>query len=205
MAKDIKDCIANKCRCLIQKKLHTEKNSPMARITSSLRLELVSIDFVHLETSSGGYQYISTIVDNFTRFLQGYATKNKSALTTGKILYNEYIPRFGFPEKNLHDRGTNNKLFSDLNRLCEVKQMCTTPYHPMSNSQCERMNGTILSMLKTLKESLKRRWLDQLTHAYNCTKNSSTGCSPFYWCLVDHQDCLNSSERGGPGKLKSTP
>ena len=185
MAKDIEDFIANKCRCLIQKKPHTEKTAPMGRITSSSPLEIVSIDFVHLETSSGGYQYILTIVDNFTRFLQGYATKNKSALTAAKILYNEYIPRFGIPEKILHDRGTefNNKLFSDLNRLCGVNQLRTTPYHPMGNGQCERMNGTILSMLKTLEESQKSRWKDQLTkltHAYNCTKNSSTGFSPFY-------------------------
>ncbi len=44
------------------------------------------------------------------------------------------------------------------------------------------MNETILGMLKTLDESKKSKWKDSLnivTHAYNCTKNSATGFSPY--------------------------
>ena len=185
MARDIQDFITKKCKCLIDKRPNVGKDTPMGTITSSSPLELVSIDFVHLETASGGYQYILTVVDHYTRFLQTYATRNKSALTAAKILYNEYIPRFGIPEKILHDQGTefNNKLFKELNALCGIKQLRTTPYHPMGNGQCERMNGTILSMLRTLEESQKSKWKEHLTklnHAYNCTRNSATGFSPFY-------------------------
>ena len=68
----------------------------------------------------------------------------------------------------------------------------TTPYHHMSNGQCECMNKTITGMQHTLEESHKSHWKDHLTkmtHVYNCTKNSSTGYSPYY-ITFRHKLCL---------------
>ena len=54
---------------------------------------------------------------------------------------------------------------------------------PIDQWQTERMNHTILAMLKTLPEHYKTQWKNHVTklvHAYNCTKYSSTGYSPYY-------------------------
>ena len=80
----------------------------------------MSIDFVHLQKSSRGYEYILVIVDYFIRFAQVYATKKKLARTAAKKLYDDFILHFGFPARILHDQGGEfeNKLFHQLEEYC---------------------------------------------------------------------------------------
>lgn len=118
MQRDITDFITKKCCCLKQKPPTFRQREPLQPIITSAPLEIVSVDYLHLEKSSGGYEYILVVVDHFIRYAQAYATKDKSGKTAARYLYNDFILQFGFPEKIHHDQGGEfeNELFTSLER-----------------------------------------------------------------------------------------
>ena len=66
MARDIEQHVTNVCHCLKQKKPAVQPRAPSRSIVTTQPFELVSINFVHLERSSGGYEYILVVIDHFT-------------------------------------------------------------------------------------------------------------------------------------------
>ena len=91
----------------------------------------------------------------------------------------------------MSDQGQNfeSLLISDLCELTQIKKLRTTPHRPKGNGSCEGFNRTLISMLGTLPEGFKSKWLQHistLTYAYNCTHSNATGFSPYYLLYGRH-------------------
>ena len=72
---------------------------------------------------------------------------------------------------------------AELLEMAGVAQSRTTPYHPMGNGGTERFNRTLGGMMRSLPPRSKHKWpqmVHNMTFAYNCTQNETTGFAPFY-------------------------
>ena len=167
-------------RCLRSKAPHLPEKASLCHLTSSQPMELVCIDYLGLEESKGRYDNILVITDHFTKYAQAIPTRNQTAKTTAKVLFEHY----GFPQRIHSDQGHNfeGKLIRELCQLCGIQKSRTTPYHPMGNGLTERFNRTLLTMLRTLEHAKKLGWkssVSSLVHTHNCTNHDSTGFSPY--------------------------
>ena len=176
-------------RCLRRKT--PPQVAPLQPILVTQPLELVHMDYLSLEPSKGNIENVLVITDHFTRYALAYPSKTQTAQATARILWDNFICHYGFPEKFISDQGRNfeSDLIKELCKIAGVRKIHTTPYHPQGNGQCERFNSTLCNMLGTLSDEEKSDWKSHLgcmTHAYNCTKHASTTYSPYYLMFGRH-------------------
>ena len=120
-----------------------------------------------------------------TKWTEAYPLPNEEASTCMTALYNNFFARFGLPTQLHSDQGRNfeSKLVAELTKLAGIRRTRTTPFHPRSDGQVERMNRTILTMLRTTAHDCPQDWPDKLPTilaAYRMTPHSSTGVTPNY-------------------------
>ena len=174
----------NSCPRCLRRKSQADQ-APLLNKEVNQPLELVHLDYLKIEHSKGNVKNVLIATDHFTRYAQAFPSKSQTALATAKLLWNNVILHYGFPAKIITDQGRNfeSELIENLCQVAGVKKLCTSPYHPKTNGQCEHFNSTLLNMLGTLTPEQKKDWkkhVSTMVPAYNCTRNAATGFSPYY-------------------------
>ena len=136
----------NSCPRCLRRKSQQDK-VPLLNIETSQPLELIHLDYHNIEPSKGNIENGLVITEHFTSYAQAFPSKTQTALATAKLLWNNFTLHYGFPEKIITDQGRNfeSELIEHQCQLAGVQKLRTSPYHPQTNGQCERFNGTLLN------------------------------------------------------------
>lgn len=171
------------CERCVRRKTPPDRAAPLVNIQTSRPLELVCMDFLSLEPDHSNTKNILVITDHFTKYAVAIPTQNQTARTVAKCLWENFLVHYGFPEKLHSDQGPDfeSHTIKELCHVAGIHKIRTTPYHPRGNP-VERFNRTLLQMLGTLENEKKSKWKEfvkPLVHAYNCTRNDTTGYAPY--------------------------
>ena len=188
MSQALLKAVANCGRC-IQYEAKGQLPS-MQPIICTEPMELVHIDYVRMEVTVATdkkpvVRNVLVVVDHFTRYVQAFVTKNHTARTTARVLYNNYFSVFGFAQRLMSDQGTEfcGKVITAMCSLLGVEKIHTTPYHPQTNGSAERVRQTLQCMIEKLDPEKRRKWpahIRSIIIAYNSTRSLVTGYSLYY-------------------------
>ena len=145
----------------------------------------VAIDLIgplHPVTNRGK-RYILTVVDYATRYPEAVPLEKIDTESIAEALIGIFS-RVGFPREILSDNGSQfvSQVMKEVTRLISVKQLFSSPYHPMANGLCEKCNGTLKKMLIRMSNEQPKEWdrfIEPLLFAYREVPQESTGFSPF--------------------------
>ena len=152
-------------------------------------MDLVCIDFTKVDPSKDGKENILVLTDAFTKFSQAFVTPNQKVITVAKILVDKWFYTYGIPTCIHSDKGHSfdNEIMLHLYAMYLLEQSTTTPYNLHGNAPMERMNRTLINLLKLLPKEQKSNWplhLPSLVFAYNAMPHDTTGSSHMSLCLV---------------------
>ena len=107
-----------------------------------------------------GNRYILTVVDHFSKHVEAYPLPDQETTIIARIFLNEFVSRYGVPYVIHTDQGSNfeSNLIKELCKLFNIAKTRTSPYHPQCDGQVERMNRTIIELLKLNVSNPTENW-----------------------------------------------
>lgn len=188
--------VCEQCRvCAIVKPRWLQPPEKATLIESTQPWERLSIDFMGPKPeSSGGFKYVLTVVDEWSRFPFAFTTKDRSSETVIAALQ-QLFSLFGPPKQIHSDRGKEflSDSFLAFLRNWGVTKSSTNPYNPRANGQCERFNGIIWRTVRCLMEDKQLRpeqWPSEVSVALSAIRSlkcRSTGSTPHELLLNFHR------------------
>ena len=191
MSQALLKAVANYWRCI---QYEAQGQLPLMQpIICTEPMELIHIDYVGMEVTvvtdkKPIVRNVLVVVDHFTQYVQAFVTKNHTARTMARVLYNNYFSVFGFLQCLMSDQGMEffGKVIVAMCSLLGVEQIHTTLYHPQTNGSAERVHQTLQHMIGKLDPEKRKKWqahIGSIIIAYNSTRSLVTEYSPYYLML----------------------
>jgi len=194
MTKDVREYVSTCPSCISIKPRNDHPPGLLQPIPHpQRRWQLVSMDLItQLPRSRTGFDAIYVIVDKCSKMihiLPTYTTVTAPELAS--IFFREIVRHHGLPSSIISDRDPRftSSFWSELWKRLGTHLAMSTAYHPQSDGQTERANRTIEDMLRAYVNLRQDDWDHHLTAieiAYNNSRQSSTGYSPYFLNYGQH-------------------
>ena len=117
-----------------------------------------------LPVTDKGDRYILVVSDYFTKWTEAFPMPNTEARTVVEIIVKEVVSRFGVSSIIHSDQGRQyeSQFFSEMCKVLYIKKTKTKPYHPQSDGMVERLNKTLVRMLKSYINNHQSDWDEHL-------------------------------------------
>ena len=185
LTSDIRRWCASCDVCGGRKSKPTRAHHPMQREVVSEPLQRVAIDILGPidPPTSRGNRYVLVVVDYLTKWSEAFAMPDQTTKEINKHLVGDFICRMGIPVQLHSDQGRQfeSQVFQEMCQLLGIRKTRTTPLHPQSDGQTERMNRTLLDVLAKLTRDNRTNWDEHLCYAmaaYRSSVHATTGETP---------------------------
>lgn len=182
MYKDTQKFCANCSKCMENKPKATQTKYNLIEKSQLAPGEFLAIDIVgKLPRSLDNKNFVLTILDHYSRFLEAIPLQNAKSIVIIKTLEN-YFARFGIPKILLTDNATNfcsikfEKFLKNLN----IQHRKSSIYYPQSNGAIERVHRIMKESIAAMCNQIFE-WSDRLLFfklEYNNSKHAVTKFAP---------------------------
>ncbi len=198
--------------CLASKAVRHKPYGDLQLLTvPTHRWKDLSIDFItglpiSADWKGDNYDSILIIVDRLTKMVHYEPVKvTIDATGLAEVIIDVVVHHHGFPESIVTDRGSlfTSKFWSLLCYFLGIKRKQSTAFYPQTDGQTKRQNSTMEVYLRVFVHWEQDDWarlLPMAEFAYNKTKKTSTGHTPFelnygYHPRVSCEEDVNSRSR----------
>ena len=185
--------ICRSCKfCQLWKTSRQDLVPPTIQIQSKYPFQLSAVDLLQLQKTSRGNVALLVFVDHYSKWVSAIPIRDKRGITVSNALKSKilpYVPKI--PEQILSDNGPEFvssefcKVLEDYN----ISHVFSSPYHAPGNGACERVNRTLIQMLKFANKD--EDWdlnINEVIINYNNTYHSKIQMSPSKFLLFKAHD-----------------
>lgn len=182
MAKDAERHCRECTKCQ-EAKLPAPVRAPLTSIPVGRPWQMVAVDVLEVPVSYNGNRYLLVIQDYFTKWAEAIPMRDQTAARITAELVKVFSV-LGIPEVLHSDQGQNfeSTILKETLQAFGIAKSRTTAYHPQGDGMVERLNRSLLQLLRLYVDKQPADWeryLPLVLYAYRTAVHSSTGVSPF--------------------------
>jgi hypothetical protein len=179
--------------CLLCNKTKTPRSLPIGFLKPLMILlapwRNISVDYITplppYRRKNRAVQHVVDVVDRLTRIRHFIATEGLGIEELAEQFIERVYGLHGLPETIISDRGTQfvSMLCRALSAKLAVTLKLSSPFHPQTNGQTERINAELEQYLRLFMDWAQDDWVDWLLlaeFAGNNTTSKLTEVSPFF-------------------------